>query len=221
MNDIDKIVFGNNEKYFDEIYPNIWIIHNHKWSLHCWEQYRKNNKFPSTLVNLNFHWNACNDYNENESTIRDTNLKNMKNSLIKDSNIRKDSFIAPSIIRGYINKVDFHCFQKDTVGLDESFVNKYKVVQNIYDSIKDLVHNIGEQEIILDLDLDMFNTLGSKLGKLWDKEKVESYLRTITPLIKQAKIIAIAIPYGHTGNDEDIECITKFVVPMIIDIKNI
>ena len=222
MSDIDKIVFGNNEEYFDEIYPNIWIMHNHKWSLYCWEKYRESNKIPSTLVHLDYHWDACNDYSENEPTIRDMNLENIKDELIEDANIRKDSFIAPAIIRDYINRVDFHCYQKDNaIGFDTDFLKRYNAVENVCENIEDLVKNIGEQEIILDIDLDIFNSLGSKMGDLWSKEKIESYIHTITPLIKQAKIITIAMSYGFSGSDEDIKYLTKLVVPMIINIKKI
>jgi hypothetical protein len=219
MSNVDKIVFGNNEEYFDEIYPNIWIMHNHKWALYCWEQYRERNEIPSTLVHLDYHWDVCNDYSKNESTIRDMNLNEMQDVIIENTNIRKDSFIAPAIIRGYGNRVDFHCYQKDTIGFDTDFLNRYNAIENIHDKIEDLILAIGSQEIILDLDLDIFNTLGTKFGVLWEKEKIESYINTIIPLIKQAKVITIAMSYGHTGNDDDIEYLTKLVVQMIVNIK--
>ena len=222
MNDIDKIGFGNNEEYFEEIYSNIWIMHNHKWAFYCWEQYRESNDIPSILVHLDYHWDACNDYSENESTIRDMNLKDIKDVLIEDTNIRKDSFIAPAIIRGYINRIDFHCYQKDNaIGFDADFLSRYNAIENVCENIEDLVQNIGDKEIILDIDLDIFNTLGSRMGKLWSKEDIESYIHKITPLIKQAKIITIAMSYGFSGSDEDVENLTKLVVPMIINIKKI
>ena len=219
MNNIDKIVFKNNEEYFEEIYPNIMIMHNHKWSLYCWELYRENNGIPSTLVHLDYHWDAINDYSENESIIKDMNLISIKDALIEDSNIKKDSFIAPSIIRGYVNRVDFHCFQtNNAIGLDDDLLNKYKSVQNIHAQIEDLIQGIGNQEIILDLDLDIFNKSG-KMGELWSEEEIVSYIHKITPLIKQAKIITLAMSYGFSGSDEDIECLVKLVVPIIIKIK--
>jgi len=86
MNSIDKIIFANNEEYFEEIYPNIWIMNNHKWSLYCWEQYREKNDIPSTLVHLDYHWDAINDYSENESLIKNMNLVTMKKALIENNN---------------------------------------------------------------------------------------------------------------------------------------
>ena len=219
MKNIDKITFENNENYFDEVYPNIWIMHNHKWSLYCWEQYRKNHEIPSTLVHLDYHWDAINDYYENESTIRNMNLVTMKDVLIEETDIRKDSFIAPAIIRGYINRIDFHCFQANTDdGLDDELLNNYKPIQNMHNQIEDLILSVGNQEIILDLDLDIFNKSG-KLGELWNQEDIENYIYKITPLIKQAKIITIAMSYGFAGNNEEIEYLTKLVIPIIINIK--
>ena len=215
-----NINFKNNEEYFEEIYPNIWIMHNHKWSLYCWEKYREENSIPSTLVHLDYHWDAINDYSENESIIKDMNLISIKDALIEDSNIRKDSFIAPSIIRGYVNRIDFHCFQTDTaIGLDGDLLANYTPMQNIHCRIEDLIQSIGNQEIILDLDLDIFNKSGSGLGELWSKQEIENYIYKITPLIKQAKIITIAMSYGFSGTDEDIEYLVKLVVPIIINIK--
>jgi len=218
MSHIDKVTFGNNEEYFEEIYPNIWIMHNHKWSLYCWELYRERNNIPSTLVHLDYHWDAINDYSENESTIKDMNLITMKDVLIEEIDIRKDSFIAPAIIRGYINRVDFHCFQTTDIGLTDSILDNYKPIQNIHEKIEDLIQSVGNKEIILDLDLDIFNKSG-KLGELWSGEEVKNYIHKITPLIKQAKIITIAMSYGFSGNNEDIEYLTKLVTPMIINIK--
>ena len=158
MNHINKIAFENNEEYFEEIYPNIWIMHNHKWSLYCWEKYREKNKIPSTLVHLDYHWDACNDYGKNESTIRDMNLDKMQDVIIENTYIRKDSFIAPAIIRGYIKRVDFHCLEKvNAVGLDNDFLNRYNAIEHVHEKMEDLILAIGNQEIILDLDLDIFN----------------------------------------------------------------
>lgn len=221
MDYINKISFSNNEEYFEEIYPNIWIMDNHKWSLYCWELYREENDIPSTLVHLDYHWDAINDYQEDESIIKDMNLETMKDVLIEENYIRKDSFIAPSIIRGYVNRVDFHCFQTDTeIGLDESLLINYSAKQNIHDKIEDLIHSIGNKKIILDLDLDIFNKSSYYLeGDLWSEQEIENYIYTITPLIEQAKIITIAMSYGFSGSDQDREYLTKLVTPIILNIR--
>ena len=215
-----KIPFENNEEYYDEIYPDIWIMHNHKWSLYCWEKYRLLKDIPSTLIHLDYHWDAINDYSGKEETIKDMNLSIMKEVLLEhNSEIRKDSFIAPAVIRGYINRVDFHCFQEDSIGFDDELLKKYQVIQNIHNKIESLIHSVGTQDIILDLDLDIFNTIGFRTGNLWSEEEIINYIHLITPLIQQSKIITIAMSYGFTGTNEVIEYLTKLVIPLIIKIK--
>lgn len=216
---INQINFEKNDEYFDEIYPNIWIMDNHKWALYCWEQYRVKNQIPSTLVHLDYHWDAINDYFENESVIKNMDLKTLHKE-IKKNIIRYDSFITPAIIRGYVDRVDFHCFQIDTIGFADDFVNRYNTTQNIHSNIEDLVNEIEKQEIILDIDLDIFNKSG-KNGVLWDEEKIEAYICKITPLVKQAKIITIAMSYGYTGSNEEIEYLTKLVIPLIIETRTV
>jgi len=146
----------------------------------------------------------------------------MKNIISEEQYIRKDSFIAPAIIRKFINRVDFYCFQNNTeVGLDSSLLTKYQVKQNIYNQIDDLVKSTGTCEIILDIDLDIFNTIGSKFGKLWSKDKIINYINKLSPLIKKAKIITIAMSYGYTGSNEEIEYLTKLVIPLIIETRTV
>lgn len=172
---INNIIFKDDKEYFSEIYPNIWIMNDHKWAVYCWEKYRMPNTIPATLVHLDYHWDAINDYNKDDSIIKKMELEAIENEIIKNNNIRKDSFIAPAIIRGYINRVDFHCFQTDTPkGLGQEFLNTYNCIENIHSTIEDLVQSIGDQEIVLDLDLDIFNTLGFKGGSLWSTEEIKS-----------------------------------------------
>jgi hypothetical protein len=215
---INEISFQKNENYFKEIYPNIWIMDNHKWALYCWEQYRIKNQIPSTLVHLDYHWDAINNYFEDESLVKNMDLKALYNE-IKNNIIRCDSFITPAIIRDYIDKVVFHCFQTDTIGFDGDFIKRYNTTQNIHNNIEDLVNEIEKQEIILDIDLDIFNTLGMSMGSVWCKEEIKTYINKINPLIKQAKIITIAMSYGYTGSSEEIEYLTKLVIPLIIETR--
>jgi len=212
---INQINFEKNDKYFDEIYSNIWIMDNHKWALYCWERYRVKNQIPLTLVHLDYHWDALNDYLEDESIIKNMDLGTLHNE-IKNNIIRCDSFITPAIIRGHIDRVDFHCFQTDTIGFDNDFINKYNITQNIHKNIEDLVNEIEKQEIILDIDLDIFSKT-AKNGILWDEDNIKAYIYKITPLFKQAKIITIAMSYGYTGSNEEIEYLTKLVISLIIE----
>lgn len=201
--------------YYEEIFPNIWIMDNQKWALYCWEQYKENNPIPSTLVHLDYHWDAINDFLENESDLKKMNLREIKET-VKSNIIKYDSFLTPSIIRGYINSVYFHCFERNNeYGLDIDFLDRCNCIQNVYENIDDLILSVDSKKIILDLDLDIFNKTGKK-GKLWTENEIKCYIDKITPLIKQAEIITIAMSFGYTGSDKEIEYLTKLIIPIII-----
>ena len=86
-----QINFEKNDEYFDEIYPNIWIMDNHKWALYCWEQYRVKNQIPSTLVHIDYHWDAVNDYYENEDELKNIDL-DMSTAELNSAEIRKKNY---------------------------------------------------------------------------------------------------------------------------------
>lgn len=48
-------------KFIEELYSNVYLMDNHKWALYCWEFYRQKKQLPSTLVHLDYHWDAIND----------------------------------------------------------------------------------------------------------------------------------------------------------------
>ncbi len=219
---IDTINFNNDDNnYCQEIHPNIWLMDNHKWALYCWELYREKNDIPSTIVHLDYHWDGVNDYHENEEKIEDIELSEIKDIIVEENYIRKDSFIAPAIIRGYVNRIDFHCFQSDTeIGLDDCLLKKYNSKQYIYNDIEELLSSTIRESIILDIDLDIFNRSTDFLdGELWTKEEIQEYILKITPLIKQAKIITLAMSYGYSGSNVDREYLTRLAVPLIVKIK--
>lgn len=219
---IDSIDFSNDDdSYFQEIYPNIYLMDNHKWALYCWELYRHDNDIPSTIVHLDYHWDGINDYHENEEEIETVKLSELKDIIIEENYIRKDSFIAPSIIRGYVNRIHFHCFQTDTeIGLDDCLLEKCDAKQYVHDTIEELLAVTGSELIILDIDLDIFNRSTNFLdGDLWSNEEIIEYISKITPLIREAKVITIAMSYGYSGSNAEREFLTKFVVPKIIDIR--
>lgn len=149
----------------------------------------------STLVHLIINWDAINDYFENEFLIKNMDLKTFNE--IKNKIIRYDSFITSAIIKSYIDRVDFHLnFQTDTISFDDDFVNSYNTTQNIYKNIEDLVNEIEKQEIILDIDLDIFNKSGKMVFCGIKKKLKHTYVKS-RHLMKQAKIITIAMSYGY------------------------
>lgn len=217
--------------YFEEIGKDIWIMDNHKWALYCWELFRQKHKtIGSTLVHLDYHWDACDDcYNENEelynncvNKLKNADLKQLKADILNNE-IICDSFISPGIFRDYIKKVHFHCFQTNTkIGLSGNILKYFNTEQYIHSNIDDLVRLVGMDNIILDLDLDIFNYNCNNLynGKLWDENKINEYLYKISPLIKQSSIITIAASYGHSGTIEDTKYLVELVIPQIIKYNN-
>jgi len=69
--------FKSNDRYFEEISPNIWLMDNHKWAYYIWEKvFSKNtHKTPVTLFHLDYHWDGVNDFKE---SIHITDLINIK-----------------------------------------------------------------------------------------------------------------------------------------------
>ncbi len=200
-----------------EISENIYLMSNHKWALYCWEMFKSDNGgIPSRLVHLDYHWDAgC--YEGDILKLKAMNLKELKKYIEDNRFITLDDFIAPAFLRGYIAKVDFFCFQdKESLGTFCEFPF------DTYKEIDILVSNVGDDEIIFDLDLDVFNKDDMKYdskGDLWDEKEIINFIEKCKPLIKQAKIITIAKSPEFTGGKEDVDYLTNLIVPMILEIK--
>lgn len=103
---------------------------------------------------------------------------------------------------------------------DDSLIKRYNVIQNTHEHIEDLVSSIGDEKIILDIDLDVFNKSTYFLnGDLWSDDDIITYIKIISNLILQAEIITIAMSYGYSGTDKQREHLIRLVVPEIIRIK--
>ena len=205
-------------KFYDEIYDDIFLVEDHKWALFCWEKYRSNSEnIPHRLVHLDYHWDSL-DYGGNKDLLTKMNLDDMYDHIQEDKYIRLDSFILPAIHRGFIKHIDFYCFQ------DEEYLLPFDYVSyEAHKSIDDLLKSVGTDEIILDLDMDLFNKDGDgqmyEKGDLWNKNEIIDFITKCKPLIEQAKVVTIARSPDFTGDDEDIEYLTTLVIPMIIEIK--
>lgn len=146
-------------------------------------------------------------------------LSSLKKVILNDEFIRKDSFIAPAIIRKCIKTIHFHCLQTDTpLGFDATFLSENYTKQIIHSSIKKLVCSIKEKEIVLDLDLDLFYTPIHLGGSVWNKEDIINYIDIIKPLIKKAKIITIAMSHHFSGTPEETLYLTKLITPKNVKI---
>lgn len=95
-------------EYLEEIYPNVWLMDDHKWSYFVWENFKRSSGLiPSTLVHIDYHWDAINDFKDSEaiSLIVNPSLSELKELIKEDKYIRKDSYIAPAIINKMISKI--------------------------------------------------------------------------------------------------------------------
>ncbi|NQT09967.1 MAG: UPF0489 family protein [Desulfobacteraceae bacterium] len=163
--------FKTNDRYFEEISPNIWLMDDHKWAYYIWEKIFSQNahKAPFALFHLDYHWDGVNDFRESTHIKELVNIKEIGkiHNLVLEDYIRKDSFIASAIIRGLVDEVHFYCKQKDTEpGLDESLLAEYKASQFLHHDIDSLISYSTQKPIIFDIDLDLFNKSG--MGKLRD-----------------------------------------------------
>jgi len=56
--------FETNDSYYEEIYPNIWLMDDHRWAYFIWEQCLNRNRIkkPYALLHLDYHWDGVNDF---------------------------------------------------------------------------------------------------------------------------------------------------------------
>lgn len=210
-------------KYFEEINKNVWLMDDHKWAYYIWEKfkYRNGSKTPSALVHLDYHWDGINDFQDLtdvKNLIEINDLETIHELVDKDRLVRKDSFIAPAIIRGIINEVHFHCLQRDTEkGLYKPFLTKFKAKQYIHNDIHALVDAISQKSIVFDIDLDLFNRSDIwGAGGLWEEKEILRFLETCSLAIRNSSLITIAMSYCYSGTKDDTIYLTKTVVPKLI-----
>ena len=211
-------------EYFEEVYPQVWLMDDHKWSYYIWEShYQQNQNIPSTLVHIDYHWDAINDIVNEEamSLICNSDLSQLKDEIKKDVYLRKDSFIAPAIIKEYIKNVYFFCKQTDTeIGLDKTLLQRYKVDEYRMDNIQKISSCLKDKRILLDIDVDIFNkTTDWATGELWEEKEIYSFLSECDGLIKNADVITVAMSHGYSGSPADTKYLTEVTVAKVLKIK--
>lgn len=214
--------FKLDDQYFEEIHPNVWLMDDHKWAYYVWESYCFNNplKKPLALLHFDYHWDGINDFvsdSAQEMLKKTERIGEIFDLFSNSAFVRKDSFIAPAIIRGIVNEIYFFCFQDNTeTGLDEDLLKKYHSKQFIYKNI-DLIPYHKIKNYFLDIDLDLFNNsdMWAK-SDLWENSDICDFLRKCSGLIKNASLITIAMSFGYSGTYEDTRKLTKKIVPEIL-----
>jgi len=133
--------------------------------------------------------------------------------------VRKDSFIAPAVIREIINEIHFLCLQDDTTpALDEELLGKYNSRQFIHRNLQSLV-SCTPKGALFDIDLDIFNKSDYwGTGDLWTDSEILDFLWGCSGLIKSSPLITIAMSFNYSGSEDDTKFLTRFVVPRLLDL---
>lgn len=213
--------FWPDPSFFEEIYPNVWLMDDHRWAYYLWERYLQK-KVAQSLIHIDQHWDAVNDFLDDsyqERLSRITDLDKIKEMVSENNLVRKDSFIAPAIVRGIINEVHFLCFQENpTKGFHIEFLNKFNTRQFIYKDCHTLLNHASEV-FLFDIDLDYFNRSDYYLkSDLWNDVEITEFLEYCSHLIKSSPLITIAMSFGYSGSEEDTKHLINLVVSKIIKI---
>jgi hypothetical protein len=215
--------FGPDPSYFEEMYPNVWLMDDHRWSYYIWEKcfHKYGVTAPYTLLHIDKHWDAVNDFlkdGDQEQLCYITDINKIRD-IVSDNLIRKDSFIAPAIIRGIINEVHFLCFQDYTTqGLSLELLNKFSSSQVIYTDQRSFVKDAPSGSLF-DIDIDIFNRSDYwATGELWTDNEILEFLDDCSELIKSSPLVTIAMSFGYSGTEEDTKHLTRLVVHRVMEI---
>jgi hypothetical protein len=222
------------ELFYSEIGHSIWLMNDHKWAFLGWEKSCK--RRPAILAHLDWHWDGINDFRNPQDYDHLRNIKSheeLKELIAENRLIRRDSFIAPAIIKGITDEVHFFCLQNNTEsGLDDELLQSYGVDEIRHTSIEDLVRVLrnGQKPLIMDLDLDLFNrdtpfyAEGAELSR-----KIIEFLDKCGSLFERAEVVTIAKSPGawwiRNQNrwdwDRDLsEDVAKIALPHIVSIRS-
>ncbi len=216
----------NNHTFYKEIYPNIWLMDNHKWAFWAWISYIDQMKIssPLSLYYVDYHWDAINDFQceKSLSKISQLELTDLFN-MVRDNYVSQDGFIAPAIIKGIFDEVHFYCSQEDTeIAFLPDFLESYNTKQYVRQKIEDMCAVKKSKQYAFDLDIDIFNNSVMYLeSELWPQEKRDHFFQKCSGLIQNASIITIAMSFGYSGTNNDTKYLAKYVIKKIIEIRKL
>ena len=213
--DIDN--FRADDQYFEEIFPGVWLMDDHRWAYYIWEKLRFEGavKGPFALVHLDCHWDGVNDFHGEPSAVRELleikDIDGIYSLVQKNKDVRTHSFIAPAVIRGLISEVHFHCKQDCTgPGLYPPFLKQHKVRQIIHRNIESLASRQIHKPVIFDIDLDLFNKADMwEEGNLWTDAQVSDFLAVCSKMAQSAVVVTAAMSFGYSGTEQDTRHLTR------------
>lgn len=229
---VHKIETGN--CYFEEIERSTWLMDDHRWALLGWDISCK--RRPAILAHLDWHWDGINDFNEREDYKRLLNANSpetLRNLIVENRLIRRDSFISPAIIRGLIDEVHFFCLQDDTQpGLNDQLLHRYQAKEFRHSSLCSLVRAVENRKkpVIADLDLDLFNRATQFYGQGEGlPKKIDYFLSKTNIVFSSADVVTIAKSPGNWWIQEQnqwdwdtglSEKVAEIIVPRIVLLRS-
>jgi len=224
--DIDN--FKTDDQYFEEIFPGVWLMDDHRWAYYVWEKMflQKKNEWPFALVHVDCHWDGVNDFYGNPSAVKElvgmNDIDSIYSLVQKNKDVRKDSFIAPAIIRGLVDEVHFYCKQTCTgPGLYPPFLKEHNAGQFIHRNIESLISHQISKPIIFDIGLDIFNKSDMwDEGDIWKEIEIFEFLWKCSNMIQSSSIVTTAMSFGYSGTEKDTRHLTRLFTSFIKDLRD-
>ncbi|MBU2445203.1 MAG: UPF0489 family protein [Bacteroidetes bacterium] len=214
--------------FIAELYPAFWVMDDHRWAFLAWEKsassLNKNARY--SLIHADYHYDGCNDF-ESETEITSlltiSDLDKLEAIVRSNSRIRKDSFIAPAVIRELLNSLHFYCLQGDTEpGIDESLLSRFNCTQHLHSSIEKLIAANVSSPLIFDLCLDLFNKSDQwEEGDLWQDHEILEFLEKASLYIERADIVTVSFSFGYSGTTDDTKRLAALVLPIMLGYRGI
>ncbi len=219
--------FKMNDRYFEEIFPGIWLMDDHRWAYYIWERVLLENRSegPYALVHLDCHWDGVNDFHGDPSAIKKLvelhDINSIYTLVEKKMGVQKDSFIAPAIIRGLIDEVHFYCKQTCIgPGLYPPFLMEHNARQIIHEKMKSLISYQISKPIIFDIGLGLFNKSGMwDEGDLWTDQEIADFLWMCSDMIQSSSVVTAAMSFGYSGTEQDTRHLTRLFTSFIKDLR--
>jgi hypothetical protein len=200
----------------------------HRWALLAWERAARADTayIGCSLIHVDFHYDGCNDFQsdaEIESLRKMTELSELAR-LVNDAKvIRKDSFIAPAVIRGLLKNLHFYCLQDDTEpGIDQELAARFGCEQFLYESVGALEKAEVSPPHVFDLCLDLFNKSEQwGEGDLWEEEEISEFLQKVSHFIQCAAVVTVSLSFGYSGSANETRRLARLVLPRMLRYRGI
>jgi len=200
-----------------QVAPWLWVMDDHKWAIVAWEKARKTVQQRFDIVHVDYHWDGVNDFygkNEEISKLQSSSIEDIESLVLRNDGIQFDSFIAPAVLRGYIENLSFVCFQGEDdgeEGIDGEALGIGGTTQNIYSCPSEIPK--ANNPLIFDFCLDVFNKSDKWFeSDLWPQEEIEDFLVECRPFVQSAELVTFSISYGYSGKEQDARSLAEHVL---------